>query len=600
MSVCSAFLDDIRNLRANAVLIIGVLTFAVLVWYHSEKLFGDAPPSTTRSKLKLSGGFANIKNEVLDIEKAMTDILANHKGVSQAAELAKMAVREQYELRTKYRAAAIFVFKQQGTNLHLAMRNAAKRNFIKEIVLLHDMSKPVDSFGNPVKEWLKCPKEIYGKPVNYVKSTQPLDELHKFYACASYTKDARTNVCFYQAPARDTENYIESMWATFLRSPSLLYTAVGAMTYYNDAELTFREDAYGIDAGFAYLNAGALFLKSHAVNFVKRIEQLQVEDKTMYGPDVESPAKLYRKSADVFFSLWLNRPPCELSNDIVPYKRQIDEPKVYERNAFARRALQQESHVLALKLLLEQAITYRDGLAKVSRVGRVTNRTLATYRPDAYSSCANDKCLLITNVPAVNPTPTHLNGYQLGTRLKDLLERKLPPQECDVFKAHQYHYAVDGNPSTQWVTTNANISEGDYFGLDLLKLHKDVQNVTVVAAHPFQDEMVVEVSMRGRSWYPVTSRPKGFVKTSWRGFPVTEYVYDLSDSLAAAWQRILELPSQKHAMTPTPPLYIRFLRFRALKDYNLPFIVMDISYRVGKPLDALASKRIKMLRAAGN
>eukprot|EP00960_Hanusia_phi_P074379 768226-Hanusia_phi.AAC.1 len=98
-------------------------------------------------------------------------------------------------------------------------------------------------------------------------------------------------------------------------------------------------------------------------------------------------------------------------------------------------------------------------------------------------------------------------------------------------------------------------------------------------------------------------------------------------------------------MTPTPPLYIRFLRFRALKDYNLPFIVMDISYRVGtasapplpscylllspppppapflspslllhlssslsppltlragKPLDALASKRIKMLRAAGN
>eukprot|EP00960_Hanusia_phi_P043604 756142-Hanusia_phi.AAC.1 len=104
--------------------------------------------------------------------------------------------------------------------------------------------------------------------------------------------------------------------------------------------------------------------------------------------------------------------------------------QVYERNAFARRALQQESHVLALKLLLEQAITYRDGLAKyarrrrrgggegweetrgegsaagagaegedgvadvldrVSRVGRVTNRTLATYRPDAYSSCANDK-----------------------------------------------------------------------------------------------------------------------------------------------------------------------------------------------------------------
>ena len=27
---------------------------------------------------------------------------------------------------------------------------------------------------------------------------------------------------------------------------------------------------------------------------------------------------------------------------------------------------------------------------------------------------------------------------------------------------------------------------GDYFGLDMLKLHKDLQNVSVLAAHPFQ------------------------------------------------------------------------------------------------------------------
>ena len=29
-------------------------------------------------------------------------------------------------------------------------------------------------------------------------------------------------------------------------------------------------------------------------------------------------------------------------------------------------------------------------------------------------------------------------------------------------------------------------SAGDYFGLDMLKLHKDLQNVSVLAAHPFQ------------------------------------------------------------------------------------------------------------------
>ena len=37
----------------------------------------------------------------------------------------------------------------------------------------------------------------------------------------------------------------------------------------------------------------------------------------------------YNAAADVYFSLWQNRPHVELDNDIVPYKRQIDEPRVY-------------------------------------------------------------------------------------------------------------------------------------------------------------------------------------------------------------------------------------------------------------------------------
>ena len=85
--------------------------------------------------------------------------------------------------------------------------------------------------------------------------------------------------------------------------------------------------------------------------------------------------KSYRAAADVFFSLWLNKPPVELANDIVPYKRQIDEPKVYERNAFARRALQREAHVLALKLLLEQSVALREGLPRVSRCACMRART---------------------------------------------------------------------------------------------------------------------------------------------------------------------------------------------------------------------------------
>mmetsp|Transcript_95133 Transcript_95133/g.153418 ORF Transcript_95133/g.153418 Transcript_95133/m.153418 type:complete len:613 (-) Transcript_95133:51-1889(-) len=579
----SMFLDDVRNMRANAVMIIGVLSFACLVWYHSEKMFGDAPPAIKSARTR--SGLSGMKKEVVDIEQAMTSILANHQGVSKAATIAKQAVRQQHDVRSKYKATAIFVIKQPGTNLHLAMRNAAKKSFVREIVVLHDMSKATDHYGNIVKEWKDAPSDMYGKPVKYVKSIDSLQELHKFYACANHVRK-ESNVCYYQAATRDTEGYLESLWATFLRAPELLVTAAGATTFYNDLELAFREDSFGIDTAFAYLNAGAFFSKEHATNFVRRIDGLVGEDL-----DVESEFDTYKSAADVFFSLWLNKPPMELANDIIPYKRQIDEPKVYERNAFARRALQKEAHVLALKLLLEQSIKMRDGLQRVSKVGKVTNQTLAAIRPDAYSSCASDRCVLISNIPAVDPPSRHMDGSMIGMRLHELLQREVPTQECDVFKAHQYHYAVDGNDATQWVTTNANVSDGDYYGLDMLKLHKDLQNVTVLAAHPFQEKMVLEVSMGGYSWYPVPVVPRTKLRSSWRGFAVSSFTYDLSDALAAAWQRVLELPSKHHKSAVTPPLYIRYLRFRATDDYLLPLIVFDVDFHVGEALDTVASNK---------
>ena len=37
-------------------------------------------------------------------------------------------------------------------------------------------------------------------------------------------------------PTRDTSGYIRSLFASFVRKPSLLHTAVGATTFWNDAE----------------------------------------------------------------------------------------------------------------------------------------------------------------------------------------------------------------------------------------------------------------------------------------------------------------------------------------------------------------------------
>jgi hypothetical protein len=38
------------------------------------------------------------------------------------------------------------------------MRNAAKQPFIREIVLVHDLSTPTDAWGTPLNEWEEAPK----------------------------------------------------------------------------------------------------------------------------------------------------------------------------------------------------------------------------------------------------------------------------------------------------------------------------------------------------------------------------------------------------------------------------------------------------------
>ena len=64
---------------------------------------------------------------------------------------------------------------------------------------------------------------------------------------------------------------------------------------------------------------------------------------------------------------------------------------------------------------------------------------------------------------------------------------------CELFRAYQYHFAVDNNPDTQLVTAQTNVSEGDYFGLDMLRLRKDLKTVTLTVAHPFQSRLSLEV-----------------------------------------------------------------------------------------------------------
>ena len=189
-------------------------------------------------------------------------------------------------------------------------------------------------------------------------------------------------------------------------------------------ELTFREDAFHIHAGFAYLSAGALFLRQHAADFLVAAT----------APGRAPHAGLQLAAADVFFSLGLNSPPAELANRMAHYRTPLGEARIVERKAHERRHLQRDAHMVALKLLLESALhsaptnvaaaaaaAGHDGeddfviRAAAGEGGRGPETgdhgRAREWRADDVATCAGDGCLLITNVPAVD-RPEHLSAAQ--------------------------------------------------------------------------------------------------------------------------------------------------------------------------------------------
>jgi hypothetical protein len=73
--------SDILKCRATTVMIIGVLAFGALITYHSGKIFGANGPTRSRGRTASSPTMHNyLQDEMIDMEKAMTAILQNHKG----------------------------------------------------------------------------------------------------------------------------------------------------------------------------------------------------------------------------------------------------------------------------------------------------------------------------------------------------------------------------------------------------------------------------------------------------------------------------------------------------------------------------------------
>ena len=236
------------------------MCFAGLVAFYSGQMFnkgrGGEGRATVVKARSVKAGLASsgigksmtgmLSNAVVKVREDMEDQMLRDRQREAAANMARRALSEQAKIREKHRVTAVIVFKEPGMNLNLALRSVCKRSFIREALIVHDLGPLSASMA---KEWSDPPKTMLGKPVKYLPRRGERRELLKYDACAS-DADPRNEICYYQSPTRDTTNYLESLFSSFLRAPHLLHTAVGATTLYSDLQLTFREDSFGIGKSF--------------------------------------------------------------------------------------------------------------------------------------------------------------------------------------------------------------------------------------------------------------------------------------------------------------------------------------------------------------
>ena len=78
--IIKIIMNDIVKCRATSVMIIGVLAFGLLITYHSTKIFGHNTAKSRGRTAQSNTMHTALQDEMVDMERAMTAILTNHKG----------------------------------------------------------------------------------------------------------------------------------------------------------------------------------------------------------------------------------------------------------------------------------------------------------------------------------------------------------------------------------------------------------------------------------------------------------------------------------------------------------------------------------------
>ncbi|OBZ82120.1 hypothetical protein A0J61_09831 [Choanephora cucurbitarum] len=169
------------------------------------------------------------------------------------------------------------------------------------------------------------------------------------------------------------------------------------------------------------------------------------------------------RHAEHYFGIWMNQYPWLLSNP--PYMANGD--KATEKNVAFDTSLDHYTYDAVRHL--QRSLTADQSEAPQDYFERTEEPPVLSYR-DVRSSCANDRCLFISNMdPFVSPqqVPFDYQNITSISKLEQAYNGLLSLPGSIEWEEHSFHRAADSDPNSCWNTIHAP-RQKDYFGLILV------------------------------------------------------------------------------------------------------------------------------------
>ncbi|KAF0358155.1 hypothetical protein F8M41_014467 [Gigaspora margarita] len=532
----SLFYNRLFIRRSNLRFILIVLLFSATILIIIIK---PRPYSDPRALPELTGSLDSDSSEIDSSHIAWkTDLI---KKINSRSSFYKpeQFTKEALKRNKLIPVTAVLLGWKRTESLKLVVNYISKYPFIKEILIWNNNNETrlnVEDF------------ELNNMNVvlNVFNSDENLHDLSKYITCSM----AEYNYCYFQDD--DWLNlYMDSTYTNFLKNPSLIHSNTMPLIHLEHRRWMFSNSNKNIHTGFTWLGCGSFISRTKVQRFLGQLGYIPLSKDRL-------------RLVDMYFSLWTNQYPYQLSNPLTPLDQNHGWSSGIDHWSIVY------SNILDAAQKLYTALDVKSDSDHFEHV----EETPYYHKRDVRAPCINDKCLFITNVdPFPHPSRVYYANNITHVHEQEAKFNALDFPSNEFWEKHAYHNAVDLNLSTCWNSFKVP-KKGDYFGLQFVE-PKSYNKVTIVSSKDisnFDASFTVEISFDGYNWKTCDKLESSYEAQDYDSVDISQnniIAMDF-DSADIPKSNIITMDfkcfEEENKNDP-----VSFIKFKATRDFTEPF-----------------------------